>query len=140
MILNRKPFLMHLKNLTFLLLLILLVNACLKPNSITGKEFIQQEVLVEVLTEIHLIDGITEDRKYYRKYNFNDSIDMMSPIFEKHNITREQFDTTIAEYSRYPELLDKVYDEVIMNLNLMLDENDEQNPETKGRLSDDEIE
>ena len=120
---------MRIKNLSLLLFSLLLLAACMKKDSITDKAFITKDVLVEVLTEIHLIDGITEDRKYYRKYNFNDSIDLMSPVFEKHNITREQFDTTIAEYSRYPELLDKVYDEVIMKLNLMLDENDEQNEE-----------
>jgi hypothetical protein len=129
---------MRIKNLTLLLFSLLLVSACLKKESIKDKAFITKDVLVEVLTEIHLIDGITEDRKYYRKYNFNDSIDLMSPVFEKHNITREQFDTTIAEYSRYPELLDKVYDEVIMKLNLMLDENDEQNEEPAQHAVDEE--
>ena len=127
---------MRIKYFTFLFLILMLVTACLKKNSISDKEFIPQDVLVEILTEIHLIDGITEDRKYYRKYNFNDSIDLMTPVFEKYNITSEQFDSTIAEYSRYPELLDKVYDEVIMKLNLMLDENDEQSEEAKGKLTD----
>jgi len=32
----------------------------------------------------------------------------------------------MAEYTRYPDLLDKVYDEVIMKLNVMIDEIDEQ--------------
>ncbi|HDR67602.1 MAG TPA: DUF4296 domain-containing protein [Bacteroidaceae bacterium] len=57
---------------------------------------------------------------------FNDSIDMITPIFEKYHVTKEQFDSTMAEYTRYPDLLDKVYDEVIMKLNVMIDEIDEQ--------------
>ena len=130
---------MYIKNLIFLFFSLLLITACMKKENITGKQYIPKEVLVEVLTEIHLVDGITEDRKYYRKYNFNDSIDLMTPIFEKYNVTREQFDSTIAEYTRYPELLDKVYDEVIMKLNQMLDENDEQNENPVPQVIDEEL-
>ena len=130
---------MYIKNLTLLLFSLLLITTCMKKDSITGKQYVPKEVLVDVLTEIHLVDGITEDRKYYRKYNFNDSIDLMTPVFEKHNITREQFDSTIAEYSRYPELLDKVYDEVIMKLNLLLDENDEQKEKAAQQAIDEEL-
>lgn len=130
---------MYKKNLTLLLFSLLLITACMKKESISGKQYIPKEVLVEVLTEIHLVDGITEDRKYYRKYNFNDSIDLMTPVFEKYNITREQFDSTIAEYTRYPDLLDKVYDEVIMKLNQLLDENDEQNEKPAPQVIDEEL-
>ena len=110
-----------------------------EKKKITGKEYIPQEVLVDVLVDIHLTDGVTEDRKYYRKYNFNDSIDLMSPIFRKYEITREMFDSTMVEYSRHPELLDKVYDEVIMKLNLMLDEIDERS-ESSSEDPEDDIE
>ncbi len=34
------------------------------------------------------------------------------------------FDTTMFEYSRQPMLLDQVYNDVLMKLNIMLDEND----------------
>ena len=53
---------------------------------------------------------------------------MLSPIFEKHHITKEMFDTTIRVYSQYPELFDEVYNEVLIKLNVMLDENDLKDP------------
>jgi len=117
----------------FLLFLIAfaLSAGCSKKKRIIGNEYIPQEVLVDVLVDIHLIDGITSDRKYYRKYTFNDSIVLLEPIFEKHNVSRAEFDSTMMEYSRHPELLDKVYDEVIMKLNLMLDELDKKQEEEK---------
>ena len=34
------------------------------------------------------------------------------------------FDTTMYQYSRYPEIFDEVYNEVLTKLNIMLDEND----------------
>lgn len=111
------------------LVILAILAGCSKKKRITGNDYIPQEVLVDVLVDIHLIDGITGDRKYYRKYTFNDSITIMEPIFEKHNVTRAQFDSTILEYSRHPDILDKVYDEVIMKLNLMLDEIDKKKEE-----------
>lgn len=120
MILNRKS------NLPLLILLVLLagsvtLNGCKREKKITGKEYIPRDVLVNVITEIHLIDGITNDMRYYRKFNPGDSIDMYSSIFEKYNVDRSMYERTIDEYSKYPQLLDKVYDEVLMELKLLQD-------------------
>ena len=111
----------------FLMVLLMLGSSCKKQKSITGKAFVEREVLVDVLVDIHLADGVSNDRKFNRKYDA-DSIDMLSPIFEKHQITKEMFDTTIRVYSQYPELFDEVYNEVLIKLNVMLDENDQKDP------------
>ena len=113
----------------FLTLFIVVSLGCTKKKQITGNVFVPREVLVEVIVDIHLMDGITNDRKFYRRYTDVDSIDLLTPIFEKYQITLEMFDTTMTEYSRYPLLLDQVYNDVLMKLNVMLDENDkEQEP------------
>ena len=106
-----------------LLILMMLSPACQKKKSITGKAFLEREVLVDVLVDIHLADGVTNDRKFNRKYDA-DSIDILSPILEKHQVSREMFDTTLIVYSQYPELFNQVYNDVIIKLNVMLDEND----------------
>ncbi len=108
-----------------LLLIILLFafTGCHHKKEITGSEFIPHEVLVDVLVDIHLADGITNDRKFHRRYEV-DSIDLLGPIFDKYRVNREMFDTTMYVYSRYPELLDQVYNEVLIKLNVMMDEND----------------
>lgn len=110
-----------------LLILIMLTPACEKKKSITGKAFLEREVLVDVLVDIHLADAVTNDRKFNRKYDA-DSIDILSPILEKHQVTREMFDTTLIVYSQYPELFDQVYNDVLIKLNVMLDENDKKDP------------
>lgn len=115
-----------LRSLTIIILVaaVLLPLSCTKKKEITGKEFIPREAFVDVLVDIHLVDGITNDRKFYRRYN-SDSVDMISPVLEKHNISRQMFDTTLYQYSRYPRLFDEVYNDVLMKLNIMLDENDQ---------------
>lgn len=110
----------------FLILFAIVFFSCTKKKQISGNEFVPREVLVEVLVDIHLIDGITNDRKFYRRYIDVDSIDLLTPIFNKYHITLELFDITMTEYSRYPQLLDQVYNDVLMQLNVMLDENDKQ--------------
>jgi len=105
-------------------LMLIFVTGCSKKTEITGKEFIPREELVDLIVDLHMIDGITNDRKFYRKYEGVDSIDMFGPILEKYQVSREMFDTTMYEYSRYPEIFDQVYNDVLMKLNIMLDEND----------------
>lgn len=113
---SRIPFIL-------LIVMALVLSGCIQKKSISGKEYVPEEVLVQVLVDLHLVDGITNDRKFHRRFEA-DSIDVLNPILEKYSITQEMFDTTMLEYSRYPYLLDQVYNEVLIRLNVMLDEND----------------
>ncbi len=109
----------------FILLIVsaLVLSGCIQKKTISGKEFVPEDVLIQVLVDLHLVDGITNDRKFHRRFEA-DSIDVLNPILDKYSITQEMFDTTMFEYSRYPYLLDQVYNEVLIRLNVMLDEND----------------
>ncbi|MFO7933548.1 MAG: DUF4296 domain-containing protein [Bacteroidales bacterium] len=121
---------MHFRFLHILPILFLLLSAgCTEKKHIRGKDYVDREVLVDILVDIHLVDGITNDRKFYRRYEHSDSIDLLGPILEKYDVTQTRFDTTIATYARHPELLDQVYSDVLMELNVMLDELDENDPQ-----------
>lgn len=109
------------KSWPLLFLLLISFVSCNRNENITGKEFLKREVLVEVLVEIHLADGVTNDQKFIRKYDV-DSIDILTPILEKHQVTRQMFDTTMYVYTRNPDQLDLVYNDVLIKLNVMLDQ------------------
>jgi len=113
-------------------LLLIVFTACQTKHGITGDEFIEREVLVDVLMDIHLADGLSNDRKFHRRYDV-DSIDILSPILEKHQVTREMFDTTMYVYTRHPDLLDQVYSDVLVKLNVKLDEINKAEPEHTNR-------
>ena len=116
---------MHSRTLFMALLLgLILLPGCITKKQISGKDFVPREVLVDLLVDIHLVDGITNDRRFYRRYEHTDSIDVLGPILDKYEVTRQMFDTTMFEYSRHPDLMDQVYNDVLMKLNIMLDEND----------------
>jgi len=116
----------------FIFLLAMTFTACNKQKTITGKEFMDRDVLVGVLVDIHLMDGVTQDRKFGRKYDA-DSIDILMPILDKHQVSRQMFDTTMFVYSRNPILLDEVYNDVLIQLNVMLDENNKEEAEEASR-------
>ncbi len=119
-------------SLILILLLALTFSACKKQKSVTGKEFIERDVLVGVLVDIHLMDGVTQDRKFSRKFDA-DSLDTLTPILEKYHVSRQMFDTTMFVYSRHPILLDGVYNDVLIRLNVMLDENNKEEAEEASR-------
>ena len=110
-------------------LILVLATGCGDKKKISGKDFIPRDDMVELMLDIHLLDGITNDVKYYRKYNPNDSVDLYGLTFEDHGYNRVLFDSTLAEYSRYPHLLDELYDEVMMRLNMMQDQLDQEQKE-----------
>ena len=119
--------------LIWLSLVLLTFSGCLNKKEIEGDAFVNREVLIDILVDIHLSEGITNDRKFHRRFEA-DSVDMLTPIFEKYGVTREMFDTTMYAYSRYPHLMDEVYNEVLIDLNIMLDQNDkEQDVSTPAR-------
>ncbi len=112
----------------FILLLVtvaIFTQGCSQKKQVSGKDVMPRNVLVEVLTEMYLMDGITNDMRYYRKFNPVDSIDLYGSILEKHGIDHKIFKSTIEAYSKYPTLLDEVYDEVLMQLNLMLEKEED---------------
>lgn len=84
-----------------------------------------------MLAEIHVMQVMSGRYEFFHKYSANDSIDFYSYIIEKYGYTRQDFDSTVAAYSRRPELYEKVYNEVLMKLHFMLDTLKKNDPEHK---------
>lgn len=91
------------------------------PAKISTKNLVERETFKKILIDIHLIDAITSETEYFRKYDANDSIDMYSSIFEKHHVTQAEFDSTVSAYTRHPGLYKEIYDEVLLEINLKMD-------------------
>lgn len=116
------------------LLILMLAAACSKNKKVRGKDLIPRDTLVEMMVEMHLIDGLTNDVAYYRKYNPNDTIDLYGSVYEKYDVTREEFDASLLEYASIPRQLDALYGDILTELNLMQEELDRQKQEELDRL------
>ncbi len=111
------------KSIIHILLMTLFVVSCGRDNGGAGhRKLIPRDKFVDILVDIHLMDAITNGPQFYRKFDVNDSVNVHEEIFKKYNVTRAQFDSTFTSYTRDPEHYLKVYDDVILKLNLRLDE------------------
>ena len=104
--------------------LVLLLPSCADDPTkvkIPKKDAIDREEFVHILADIHLMDAITNNANYFRRYEPGDSVDLYNSIFEKYEVTKAEFDSTVALYTKKPDLYLEVYDEVIFELNFRLD-------------------
>ena len=95
----------------------MLLSACLfwlTSSCSTGKRkwIIPEKKLVQVLVDVHLADGIALTVPYSGQSQTVDSASLYDAVFEKHNITRAMFDSTLAYYTHKPDKLQHIYDKV----------------------------
>lgn len=106
----------------FFIILLTFLSCSDDPTKFKSRKIIDREEFIEILIDIHLMDAVSNDPDYFRKYRDIDSIDLYSQIFEKHHVTQALFDSTVSAYTRRPDLYKEVYDEVLLKLNMQLDE------------------
>ena len=105
--------------LTVVLLTVVLLTGCDRDRP--GKDLVPPETLVPVLIDMHLVYAL-QTRTIIRNLARDvDSIDAYSYIYDKYDITRVEFDSTIAWYSRHPKRFTEIYDQVIMQLTKLSD-------------------
>jgi hypothetical protein len=90
-------------------------------TKIKKKNLIPRRDFIEILAEIHLVDVMTNSPGFSRKFEAADTFELNQQIFDKHKVTKAQFDSTVSMYIRQPDVYIKVYDEVLLKLNYMLD-------------------
>ncbi len=74
------------------------------------------------------MDAMIDSPPFYGKYSSQDTVDIYGSIFQKYGYTREKFDSTVSAYSRNPVRYERVYNDVLMKLNLILDTLQRQDP------------
>lgn len=103
----------------FISLLLFSLTACEKSKP--GKDLIPPETLVPVLVDFHLVYSIQSSQEFRKISREVDSIDTYNYVFEKYNITKALFDTTLSWYTQHPKRFTEIYDEVVMQLSQMAD-------------------
>jgi len=107
--------------LLIVLLLFSLFASC-SPNKITretAETIINQDSMINILTDIYLLDATLITALNVKKIKSKQTDDYYSFLLNKHQITKEQFDKSIRYYGRDRASLIKLYDEVLANLILI---------------------
>ena len=89
----------------YVLLLILLSGCGMRPWGV-----LSHDEMVAVLLDVHVAEAamkvVDTSAKRIEKQEYYNT------IFEKHNITKEQFDKSLDWYARHPKVLVEIYDDV----------------------------
>jgi hypothetical protein len=102
----------------YLLILLLIVGtiSCRSPRK---KYIIPKKIFVDVLVDIHLADGMAEENLGLNSTFLLDSATLYNSVFQKHKITRAQFDSTMHYYSKRPADFARLYSKVITRIKIM---------------------
>jgi len=101
------------------LLILLLVVGTVSCRSAHKKYILSKKVFVDVLVDVHLADGMAEKNMDLSSTFLLDSAALYNSVFQKHKITRAQFDSTMHYYSTKPEDFAKLYNKVIARIKIM---------------------
>ena len=91
------------------------------PTLIRQRDLISKRKLVSILAEMHMMDALANNSDIHPFFPQGDSIKIYDNILKKYKVTSAEFDSTIAMYSRRPDLFVKIYNDVIMRLNYIND-------------------
>ncbi len=80
------------------------------------RNIIDKQKMVSIMIDLHKVDGIILSELFLKNYPRADSVDIYNPVFEKHEVTRRQFEESLLFYSQSPQILEKMYDKVISEL------------------------
>lgn len=98
-------------------LLICFVLSCTEKATTKIPEGILSEAkMISLLTDIQLIEGAVSKKMIDRAANKKESSRYYRKAFEKHGITRDQFDESINFYTENPKDMQEIYEKVLVEL------------------------
>ncbi|HBX50271.1 MAG TPA: hypothetical protein DEH02_04275 [Bacteroidales bacterium] len=103
--------------------------SCAEKKESIPDYVISEEKLIVILTDIHQADAYlnfnASEKNPYDPKKFYDE------ILKSHNVSRADFDTSIAFYTRTPARLDTIYDKVLAKISTMKEEISKQKNDKK---------
>jgi len=113
----------------------LLLGLLFTLSACTNKDIIPKKDMVEILKKMYLTDGVinaVNNGKLFAK----DTINYYEPILKQYGYSKEQFDSSLKYYAQKTETLDKMMDEVIIELTQMDDRVDIQHTIQDSAIAD----
>ena len=102
---------------SLLLLGIIILSSCSREKEEVPSNIMPQKKMIEVLSDVHY----TEATIQLRNLNYSDSTRKIAygyykEVFQKHQITPEQFKESFEWYKSHPEVMNDMYKEIITHL------------------------
>ncbi|MFN7014069.1 MAG: DUF4296 domain-containing protein [Bacteroidia bacterium] len=106
------------KILVFLFIAILLFSSCsLEKKEISIPDYvITQDSMVHILADVHIQEAMMNQYSQEGRHMKMNPIKQYQLIFDKYNISKERYDSSYQFYLDNPSLLNKIYENVVIEL------------------------
>ncbi|MEE4115121.1 MAG: DUF4296 domain-containing protein [Marinilabiliaceae bacterium] len=105
-------------------LLLLSALSCNENRPAKPAIIIKPEPMVDILTDLYLVDGLLNVPEIRRAFQQKDSVEAYMEIIEGYGFSKEEFDTNLEYYFlSKPKKFEAIYDDVLDRLSRMEDEN-----------------
>lgn len=101
------------------LILFVAVFGCKDKKSI-NHNLLPKETMVSIIVEIELVQAAFKVENQENKFNL-DSIS--NTVFKNHHTTKQQFDENMLYYSKSPQEMESIYNDVITSISSKQSEN-----------------
>ena len=85
-----------------------------RPDNLIAKE-----AMIELMVDVQIAEALYSGTYQTREGNVLSYADVFNPVYEKHGVSREQFEKSLEWYSHDLNEITAMYDEVIERLNRM---------------------
>ncbi len=114
---------------------LLFVSCSEKPNRKKPEGLLSEEKMVELLTDIQLIEGAVSKKILDKIDAKKESPIYYQKAFEKHDVTENQFELSIRYYTENPEDLQVIYEDVLIELSKIKAELQKAKQESASRIN-----
>jgi len=100
--------------------MMLAVSGCKNPSQEPPPPGVMpKEKFTRLMLDLHLADGWFAYRRSQGEDPGKLALRLYDSVFSLHGITRKQFEESMLWYAAHPLVLDKIYDELIHDVNFM---------------------
>ncbi len=101
----------------FILFIFLILSCSLEQKKISIPDsIISQDSMVHILTDVHIQEAIMNQYSMEGRHMKINPLKQYQLIFDKYNISKERYDSSYQFYLDNPTLLNKIYENVVIEL------------------------
>lgn len=93
-----------------------LFSSCSRKEEKIPDDILKKEIMVPLLADIHIAEAAAVINSSAYESSKKDIKSAYHSVFSKYSITENDFRRSMDYYTMHPELLDKIYEEVITEL------------------------
>lgn len=94
--------------------LLLLTACCCLLGGCRQRSHLSKRKMIAVLTDLHRVDGMMQISGIHK--HDNEQAAYYDFVLEQHNVTRQEFDSSLVWYTHHPQRFNKLYPQVLKNL------------------------